>query len=204
MTVFRHLQRHKSAALPAQRNNPMNRRTLIFGLVATAVSPSVAHAAKKRKRQPYTGAVGVEFRTPEAPGTIIIRTDERALYHVQEGDSAIRYGVAVGKAGFEWSGIAKVGRKVVWPTWTPPAAMIRRRPELAEWADGMPGGEQNPLGARAIYLYARGRDTLFRIHGTNEPWSIGTAASSGCIRMLNEEVEMLYDAIDIGTKVIVL
>lgn len=182
----------------------MNRRTLIFGLVATAVSPSVAYAAKKRKRQPYTGAVGVEFRTPEAPGTIIIRTDERALYHVQEGDSAIRYGVAVGKAGFEWSGIAKVGRKVVWPTWTPPAAMIRRRPELAEWADGMPGGEQNPLGSRAIYLYARGRDTLFRIHGTNEPWSIGTAASSGCIRMLNEEVEMLYDAIDIGTKVIVL
>ena len=204
MTVFRHLQRHKSAALPAQRNNPMNRRTLIFGLVATAVSPSVAYAAKKRKRRPYTGAVGVEFLTPEAPGTIIIRTDERALYHVQEGDSAIRYGVAVGKAGFEWSGIAKVGRKVVWPTWTPPAEMIRRKPELAEWADGMPGGEQNPLGARAIYLYARGRDTLFRIHGTNEPWSIGTAASSGCIRMLNEEVEILYDAIDIGTKVIVL
>ena len=182
----------------------MNRRSLIISLAATAILPSAAFAAKKRKRQPYRGAIGVEFITPEAPGTIIIRTDERALYHVQGDDSAIRYGIAVGKAGFEWSGIAKVGRKVAWPTWTPPREMIRRRPELAEWADGMPGGEQNPLGARAIYLYAHGRDTLFRIHGTNEPWSIGTAASSGCIRMLNEEVSVLYDAIDIGTKVIVL
>jgi len=119
-------------------------------------------------------------------------------------ESAVRYGVAVGKAGFDWAGIAKVGRKVEWPTWTPPASMIRRRPELAEWADGMPGGPENPLGARALYLFANGRDTMFRIHGTNEPGSIGTAASSGCIRMLNEEVMELYDNVRIGTKVIVL
>jgi lipoprotein-anchoring transpeptidase ErfK/SrfK len=182
----------------------MNRRSLIFALAATTLSPGFAHAAKKRKREPYAGAFWVDFKTPEQPGTIIINTEQRALYHVQSGGEAIRYGVAVGKAGFDWAGIAKVGRKVEWPTWTPPREMIRRKPELAQWADGMPGGEENPLGARAIYLYARGRDTLFRIHGTNEPWSIGTAASSGCIRMLNEEVEILYDAIDVGTKVIVL
>ncbi len=182
----------------------MNRRSLLLGLAATTLSPAMANAAKKRKRVPYLGAEGVYFETPESPGTIIINTYERALYHVQGDDSAIRYGVAVGKAGFDWAGIAKVGRKVEWPMWTPPREMIRRKPELAQWADGMPGGEDNPLGARAIYLYAKGRDTLFRIHGTNEPWSIGTAASSGCIRMLNEEVSQLYDAIDIGTKVIVL
>ena len=182
----------------------MNRRSIVLGLVATALSPSFAHAAKKKKRVLYDGARWVDFETPERPGTVIINTEQRALYHVHGNSEAIRYGVAVGKAGFDWAGIAKVGRKVEWPTWTPPREMIRRKPELAQWADGMPGGEENPLGARAIYLYANGRDTLFRIHGTNEPWSIGTAASSGCIRMLNEEVANLYDAIKIGTKVIVL
>jgi lipoprotein-anchoring transpeptidase ErfK/SrfK len=182
----------------------MNRRSLFLGFAATALSPTLAFAAKKKKRVPYDGARWVDFETPERPGTIIINTDERALFHVRGNSEAIRYGVAVGKAGFDWAGIAKVGRKVEWPTWTPPREMIRRRPELAQWANGMPGGEENPLGARAIYLYANGRDTLFRIHGTNEPWSIGTAASSGCIRMLNEEVANLYDDIQIGTKVIVL
>jgi lipoprotein-anchoring transpeptidase ErfK/SrfK len=182
----------------------MNRRSLLLGLVATPLLPSFANAARKQKRVPYQGAEWVDFETPERPGTIIINADQRALYHVQGEGEAIRYGVAVGKAGFEWSGIAKVGRMVVWPRWTPPKSMIERRPELARWANGMPGGRSNPLGARAIYLYANGRDTLFRIHGTNEPWSIGTAASSGCIRMLNEEVTTLYDTIEIGTKVIVL
>jgi lipoprotein-anchoring transpeptidase ErfK/SrfK len=182
----------------------MNRRALLVGLLATPLLASHAVAAKKKRRLPYYGAEWVRFKTPEKPGTIIINTTERALYHVQGRGEAIRYGVAVGKEGFEWSGIAKVGRKVEWPTWTPPKAMIRRKPELAEWADGMPGGEDNPLGARGIYLYAGGRDTQFRIHGTNEPWSIGTAASSGCIRMLNEEVIELYDQVRIGTKVIVL
>jgi lipoprotein-anchoring transpeptidase ErfK/SrfK len=152
----------------------------------------------------YRGAQVVYFDTPERPGTIIIDTDARALYYVLDSQTAIRYGIAVGKEGYSWAGIAKIGRKVEWPTWTPPASMIRRKPELAKWRNGMPGGRKNPLGARAMYLYAGGRDTLFRIHGTNEPQSIGTAASSGCIRMLNEEVVELYDNVRIGTKVIVL
>ena len=194
---------HKFAHTALQQQ-AMNRRSLILALTATIFTPSLALAAKKKKRVPYDGARWVYFDTPEKPGTVIINTAERALYHVQGRGEAIRYGVAVGKEGFDWAGIAKVGRKVEWPTWTPPRSMIRRKPELARWADGMPGGPENPLGARAIYLYANGRDTLFRIHGTNEPWSIGTAASSGCIRMLNEEVATLYDNIRIGTKVIVL
>jgi lipoprotein-anchoring transpeptidase ErfK/SrfK len=182
----------------------MDRRLFLAGLAGLAVSNSSAYAAK-RKRIQYQGAVWVDFETPERPGTIIVNTEERALYHVQEDGEAIRYGVAVGKESFVWSGVAKVGRKAEYPSWTPPKSMIRRKPYLAKWANGMPGGiPENPLGTRAIYLYARGRDTLFRIHGTNEPGSIGTAASSGCIRMLNEEVEVLYDSVSIGTKVIVL
>lgn len=182
----------------------MNRRSFMFGLVTSALAAPQALAAK-RQRMPYQGAVWVDFATPERPGTIIVNSDQRALYHVQGDDEAIRYGIAVGKESFVWSGVAKVGRKAEYPRWTPPKSMIKRKPHLAKWANGMPGGiSENPLGSRAIYLYAGGRDTLFRIHGTNEPNSIGTAASSGCIRMLNEEVEMLYDAVTIGTKVIVL
>ena len=128
----------------------------------------------------------------------------RALHYILGEGEAIRYGVAVGKQGFDWAGIAKIGRKVEWPKWTPPRDMIVRRPELAKYADGVPPGPDNPLGARAMYLFAGGRDTLYRIHGTNEPRSIGHAASSGCIRMLNEEVIDLYGRSPLGTKVIVL
>jgi lipoprotein-anchoring transpeptidase ErfK/SrfK len=180
----------------------MNRRNFIFGLVAMVPGPGFA--AAKKKAIPYRGAEVVEFATPEKRGTVIVNTEEKALYHIIGRETAIRYGVAVGKEGFDWAGIAKVGRKVEWPRWTPPASMIRRRPDLEKWRNGMPGGRENPLGARAIYLFAGGRDTLFRIHGTNEPQSIGTAASSGCIRMLNEEVSELYDSVQIGTKVIVI
>jgi lipoprotein-anchoring transpeptidase ErfK/SrfK len=176
---------------------------LASGLTAAAF-PRLAEAAKQ-SRHPYQGAELVYLQTYEQPGTVIIDTHARALYHIRGEDEAIRYGVAVGKEGFSWAGIAKIGRKTEWPRWTPPASMIRRRPELAKFANGMPGGRpDNPLGARAMYLFANGRDTLFRIHGTNEPKSIGTAASSGCIRMLNEEVIELYDSVQIGTKVIVL
>jgi lipoprotein-anchoring transpeptidase ErfK/SrfK len=163
-------------------------------------------AAKKQsvKKGGYRGKSVVAFRTGERAGTIIIRTGERSLYYVLGGGKAIRYGVAVGKQGFQWSGTARVGNKVVNPAWTPPEEMIERKPELAEWADGMPGGiPENPLGVRALYLYKGRRDTLYRIHGTNAPWSIGTAASSGCIRMLNNEVVELYGRARIGTKVIV-
>ena len=180
----------------------MNRRNFIFG--AAAMAPGSAFAASKKRAFPYHGAEVVEFTTPEKRGTVIVNTEEMALYHIIGRETAIRYGVAVGKEGFDWAGIAKVGRKVKWPVWTPPASMIRRRPDLEKWRNGMPGGRENPLGARAIYLFAGGRDTLFRIHGTNEPQSIGTAASSGCIRMLNEEVSELYESVQIGTKVIVI
>jgi lipoprotein-anchoring transpeptidase ErfK/SrfK len=156
------------------------------------------------KRPAYKGRQVVSYFTFEKPGTIIIKTRERALYQILDDGRAMRYLVAVGREGFGWSGTARVGLKRVNPTWTPPAEMIERSPEYEEWADGMPGGiPENPLGARALYLYQGRQDTLFRIHGTNAPSSIGTAASSGCIRMLNKEVIELYANTPIGTKVIV-
>jgi lipoprotein-anchoring transpeptidase ErfK/SrfK len=138
------------------------------------------------------------------PGTIIVDTNSRHLYLVLEGGEALRYGVGVGRAGFEWSGEAEVGFKEMWPTWTPPADMVARDVEAAKWRDGMPGGPENPLGARALYLYQNGRDTLYRLHGTNAPLSIGKAMSSGCIRMLNQDVIDLYRRAPIGTHVMVL
>jgi lipoprotein-anchoring transpeptidase ErfK/SrfK len=161
--------------------------------------------AAKAKSGGYKGRTVVHFTTAEKPGTIIVRTSERALYFVLGGGQALRYGVAVGKEGFSWSGIARIGRKVVNPPWTPPPEMIERKPELEEWAEGMPGGiPENPLGVRAMYLYRGKVDTQYRIHGTNAPSSIGTAASSGCIRMLNREVIELFSRARIGTKVIVI
>ena len=125
------------------------------------------------------------------------------LFIVLEGGMAIRYGIAVGRDGFRWAGVADVSRKVMWPKWTPPPEMIKRKPELAKWKNGMPGGPTNPLGARALYLYRDGRDTGYRIHGTVEPVSIGTAASSGCIRMFNEDVIELYRRTPVGSRVLV-
>jgi lipoprotein-anchoring transpeptidase ErfK/SrfK len=137
------------------------------------------------------------------PGTIIVKTSDRRLVYVLPDDLAISYGVGVGRTGFTWHGIAKVGRKAKWPPWQPPSEMIERDPLAAKYAGGMPGGPDNPLGARAIYLFEGAKDTLYRIHRTREPWSIGLAVSSGCIRMLNEEVIDLYDRVKIGAKVIV-
>jgi lipoprotein-anchoring transpeptidase ErfK/SrfK len=136
----------------------------------------------------------------EEPGTIVVDTRNRHLYLVREGGTAIRYGIGVGREGFVWSGTAEVRRKARWPGWTPPAEMLRRRPELPRY---MQGGIDNPLGCRALYLYQGDRDTLYRIHGTNEPWSIGGAESSGCIRMLNEDVLDLHDRVPVGTAVVV-
>jgi lipoprotein-anchoring transpeptidase ErfK/SrfK len=166
---------------------------------------SVKKQAPRKRRPSYAGAHIVDFASNEKPGTIIIRTGERALYRVMGGGKAKRYLVAVGKQGFSWAGTARVGLKRVNPRWTPPPEMIERTPRYAEWADGMPGGiPENPLGVRALYLFRGGRDTQFRIHGTNAPGSIGSAASSGCIRMLNHEVIDLYNMTPKGTKVIVL
>jgi lipoprotein-anchoring transpeptidase ErfK/SrfK len=146
----------------------------------------------------------VRFRTAEKPGTIVIDADQHFLYYVLPDFQAIRYGIGVGRDGFGWAGIVDVGRKAEWPTWTPPASMIERDPRLAEYANGMPGGPGNPLGARAIYLFENGRDTIYRIHGTSEPWSIGLSVSSGCFRMVNEDVIDLYERVKRGAKVIVL
>lgn len=139
----------------------------------------------------------VPYPTRQSPGTIVIDTEDKYLYLVQSGGMAKRYGVGVGRPGFQWSGTHRVSMKREWPGWTPPAAMRRRQPELPAY---MPGGPENPLGARAMYL----GNTLYRIHGSNAPWTIGHEVSSGCIRMRNEDVIDLYEKVKVGTKVVVL
>jgi len=139
--------------------------------------------------------------TGQGPGTITINTAQRKLYLSLGGGRAIEYGIGVGRQGFAWKGQAEVGRKAFWPGWTPPKEMIARRPDLP---DHMEGGMENPLGARALYLFKSGKDTLFRIHGTNEPGTIGRAVSSGCIRMLNADVIDLYQRVAKGAPVVVL
>jgi lipoprotein-anchoring transpeptidase ErfK/SrfK len=146
----------------------------------------------------------VDYSGTEWPGTLIVDPEHRHLYHVLENNQAIRFGVGVGRAGFAWSGEAKIGMKRRWPRWLPPEEMVVRDENAAKWANGMPGGPENPLGARALYLYANGADTLYRIHGTNDPSSIGKALSSGCIRMLNQDIADLYLRVPVGSKVVVL
>ena len=204
----------------------MDRRLFILtGLagVAQSVLPGAARAetsggirynfgsafsggSKKKRRSSYGGKKLVPYRTRERPGTIVIDTRKRKLFFVMKGGKAMRYGVGVGRNGFQWSGTANVRRKVKWPGWHPPAEMIQREKKkygrtLPEY---MPGGPNNPLGARALYLFKGQRDTLYRIHGTNQPATIGGAVSSGCIRMINEEVIDLYRRTRMGAKVIVL
>jgi lipoprotein-anchoring transpeptidase ErfK/SrfK len=143
----------------------------------------------------------VEDPTGARVGTITIDSKNRYLYLSMDGGKAMRYGVGVGREGFAWSGKAHIGRRAEWPAWTPPAAMRLRRPELPRV---MEGGLANPLGARAIYLYSANGDTMFRIHGTNEPDTIGRAVSSGCIRLLNDDIVDLYSRVKVGTPVVVL
>lgn len=161
---------------------------------------SEGYAAPQREHHGSTRAL-VPDPTRQAPGAITIDTRRRALYYSLGDGRAIRYGIGVGRDGFRWSGRAQVGRKAAWPSWTPPAAMLKRRPDLPRF---MEGGIENPLGARALYLYQGKKDTLFRIHGTNEPWTIGQAVSSGCIRMLNDDVKDLYNRVRVGARVVVL
>jgi len=147
----------------------------------------------------------VDDPTGQPPGTVVVDPAHHYLYLVQEEGKALRYGVGVGRAGMEWSGIASVAYKREWPNWTPTQNMIARNPETyRKWAGGMDGGSNNPLGARALYLFEGGKDTLYRIHGTNEPWSIGKSMSSGCIRMMNQDIIDLYRRVPKGSKVIVL
>jgi lipoprotein-anchoring transpeptidase ErfK/SrfK len=138
----------------------------------------------------------VFFRTSEAPGTIVVHTSERFLYLVQGDNRAIRYGIGVGREGFQWAGLKRIERKAEWPDWTPPAEMIQRQPYLPRWMAGGPG---NPMGARALYI----QGTVYRIHGTNQPTTIGSAVSSGCFRLTNPEVSDLYERVPVGTKVVV-
>jgi lipoprotein-anchoring transpeptidase ErfK/SrfK len=140
----------------------------------------------------------------DEPGTLLVDPGQRFLYYIMDNGSAVRYGVGVGRAGFAWSGEAQIAMKRRWPRWVPPEEMAYRDANAMKWVNGMPGGPENPLGARALYLYANGADTLFRIHGTNDPSSIGKAMSSGCIRMLNEDVADLFERVKKGTKVVVL
>ena len=142
----------------------------------------------------------VAYTGGQRPGTIVVDIDERFLYLVQDDGSAVRYGVGVGRQGFSWSGVAQVGRKAKWPSWNPTTTMVSLKIAAAGVRES---GIENPLGARALYLYKGNRDTLFRIHGTNEPWSIGEQVSSGCIRMLNEDIVDLYERTPVGATVMV-
>lgn len=154
----------------------------------------------RRRMDPKYARQTVSYDGPEKPGSIVVDIDERMLYLVQPDKKAIRYGVGVGKQGFSWKGVASVGRKGVWPSWRPTKTMKSIMPDLPEHREA---GLDNPLGARALYLYQNGQDILFRIHGTNEPWSIGEQLSSGCVRMLNEDVVDLYERVPVGTTVYV-
>jgi lipoprotein-anchoring transpeptidase ErfK/SrfK len=179
--------------------------TILLGLVACANTTQVS-----RKADPAFARKVVAYPTHVRAGTIVVDAAKHFLYLVQGDRQAIRYGVGVGGEGFGWSGVAMVHSKQEWPDWRPPAEMLERKPELIEYMTqlqsgiGMPGGPDNPLGARALYLWQGNKDTLYRIHGTNEPWTIGHSVSAGCIRMTNEDVADLYDRIPVGTKVIVL
>lgn len=191
--------------------------------VADAIEPKYAEIYGEVKGEPFpVPAVklsqidpaflrkNVAYITKEAPGTIVIDPANHYLYHVEEGGRATRYGVGVGREGFVWSGEANINSKQEWPDWYPPKEMLVRRPELNKMmvklqsGIGMHGGSGNPLGARAMYLWQGKHDTLFRIHGTIEPWTIGQSVSSGCIRMINQDVIHLYDRTPVGTKVVVL
>jgi lipoprotein-anchoring transpeptidase ErfK/SrfK len=172
---------------------------------ATTTTPPVS-----RQADPAFARKVVTYPTPVPPGTIVIDPGSHFLYLVQGGGQATRYGVGVGGEGFGWSGSATVHSKQEWPDWYPPTEMLQRKPELKEHMTqvqsgiGMPGGAENPIGAQALYLWQGNKDTLYRIHGINEPGTIGQNVSSGCIRLTNDDIIDLYSRTPIGTKVLVL
>ena len=170
--------------------------------------PNEPHPLKKvpiDKIKPELRRQEVAYETSQPAGTIVVDTPARRLYYVLGNGRAIRYGVGVGRSGLALAGVAHIGRKAEWPSWTPTGNMSRRDPQRnLKYAGGVPGGINNPLGARALYLYRGSKDTMFRIHGTNQPWSIGQAMSSGCIRMMNHDVIDLYDRVKVGSRVLVL
>lgn len=191
----------------------MDRRAFVLSLAAMSIAglPAFAQASKVEAETVKTWPIGSQYYPTQvrvkpdlAVGSIIIVSDKFFLYHIIAPGVAMRYGVAVGKAELKFRGQAVVARKVEWPSWKPTPEMIERSPEnYAKYADGMPGGPQNPLGARAMYLYQNGHDTAIRIHGTTSPSSIGHAVSNGCIRMVNDHVIALFDTVPVGTPVTV-
>jgi lipoprotein-anchoring transpeptidase ErfK/SrfK len=169
-----------------------------FAYMTYPTSPTYPPTANMYGR-PTVSAIpreSVSYYGPQQPGTVIVSTSERRLYLIGPDHQALKYGIGVGRQGFTWSGVTRVAMKKEWPDWTPPAAMLRRRPDLPRH---MKGGIENPLGARALYLGA----SEFRIHGSNEPDTIGQAVSSGCIRMTNDDVKDLYERVPVGAKVVV-
>ncbi len=188
-------------------------KSVIGGTAATALGSLPAFAGRTRYNftsgdtfNRYRGKRVVTNPTNAGPGDIVVNTRRRKLYFVLDGGKAIEYGVGVGRAGFNWKGQAHIARKAEWPAWHPPKEMIAR--ELKQYGRRLPnrmeGGPKNPLGARALYLFQGKKDTLYRIHGTNAPHTIGHAMSSGCIRMINEEVIDLYNRVKVGAKVRVI
>jgi lipoprotein-anchoring transpeptidase ErfK/SrfK len=194
------------------------------GILATGESPAATGGRTAKQAAVYFGPMiednGIRFRSTnftkiapkwrrqfvsytstEPHGTVVVDASNHFLYVIFENQTALRYGVGVGRDGFRWYGRARIDRKQLWPRWVPPPEMRARHPELPEFVDG---GPSNPLGPRAMYLYRNGRDLGYRLHGTTEPWSIGTNASSGCIRMFNEDAIDLYQRCPIGTRVLVL
>jgi len=196
------------AAVAAPANAAQNAFPFFFAPLFQQIQPAqpVVAAYQPESRQPsyqpqetvrHTTRAIVAYGGHHAPGTVVINTSERRLYLVMAGGRAMRYAVGVGREGFQWAGTQTISNKQEWPDWRPPEEMIRRRPDLPRY---MAGGPSNPLGARAMYLGG----SLYRIHGSNEPETIGHAVSSGCIRMLNEDVVDLYNRVKVGTQVVVL
>ena len=192
-------------------NDHIARRGFVLGSLALMVSGCSSidwpigpvYAASTGVNPRYRRKI-VSYDGYEPAGTIVVNTSERYLYYVQGDGSAIRYGVGVGEEGRTLKGTATIGRKAEWPSWTPTADMIRRKPEYQQYAGGVTGGPHNPLGASALYLYRNGKDTMFRLHGTNAPWTIGQAVSSGCIRLTNDDIVDLYSRTPVGTTVLVI
>lgn len=174
----------------------------MYGPLAEEQFP-VPPANLRRLDPDYYRAV-VDYPTAEAPGTVIVDTAHRYLYHVGQNGTATRYGVGIGRAGFEWSGRAHVAYGRKWPVWTPPAEMIERQPTLEQWRNGQPPGIDNALGARALYIHQGNTDTLYRLHGTGEANTIGKAVSSGCVRLLHQDIIHLYDNVRWGSPIVVL
>jgi lipoprotein-anchoring transpeptidase ErfK/SrfK len=174
----------------AQMYNPEPKTTM------ADVDPGIDHTARDADLPPELRRQSVFYRTEYPPGTIIVNTNDRFLYLILGNNVALRYGIGVGRDGFQWGGIHKISRKAEWPDWTPPPEMIERQPYLPRWMAGGPG---NPMGARALYIGT----TVYRIHGTNAPETIGQAVSSGCFRLVNDDVTDLYGRVPVGTKVVV-